>query len=82
MLKKSTVFSRIIFECIKKNNSIWEMLYQFFKVNELVLVCLSYSKTFIRNPSSPETSGWSAFPKRGNIYGKHTLTSVAMKNTN
>lgn len=54
----------------------------FLKVNKLVLVCLSYSKTFIRNPSSPETSGWSAFPKRGNIYGKHTLTSVAMKNTN
>ena len=53
-----------------------------FKVNELVLVCLSYSKTFIRNPSSQETSGWSGFPKRGNIYGKHTLTSVAMKNTN
>ena len=54
----------------------------FLKVNKLVLVCLSYSKTFIRNPSSPETSGWSAFPKSGNIYGKHTLTSVAMKNTN
>ena len=54
----------------------------FLKVNKLVLVCLSYSKTFIRNPSSPETSGWSAFPKRVNIYGKHTLTSVAMKNTN
>lgn len=54
----------------------------FLKVNKLVLVCLSYSKTFIRNPSSPETSGWSAFPKRGNIYGKHTLTSVATKNTN
>ena len=53
-----------------------------FKVNELALVCLSYSKTFIRNPSSQETNGWSTFPKRGNIYGKHTLTSVAMKNTN
>lgn len=38
--------------------------------------------TFIGNPSSQDISGWSAFPKRGNIYGKHTLTSVAMKNTN
>lgn len=35
--------------------------------------------TFTRNLSSQEISGLSAFPKRRNTYGKHTLVAIKIQ---